>query len=193
MQFVSPLEHQLRLPNSSLLAIRDRRFHSLLAACFLRLLIRKFAPVEGPWSARSGRDVFPGDPQGSAFEGNVTSLWPDASAEARGLARSGPPATIEEPEGQTKQPAPQALATNNAYHQVGVGGLTDGGRGTGPGVNRPHCPSRLFVVGLLLNPQVGVVGVVGCAGAGDNLLHSGQGVAVAGQEPQVIAAGYAYP
>jgi hypothetical protein len=79
----------------------------------------------------------------------------------------------------------------NADPQVGVGGLTDGGRGTGPGVNRPHCPSRLFVVGLLalLNPQVGVVGVVGCAGAGDNLLHFGQGVAVGGQEPQVIAAG----
>ena len=107
------------------------------------------------------------------------------------FARSGPPATIEEPEGQTKQPAPQALATNNAYHQVGVGGLTDGGRGTGPGVNRPHCPSRLFVVGLLAlpNPQVAVVGVVGCAGAGDDLLHFGQGVAVGGQEPQVIAAG----
>jgi hypothetical protein len=114
MQFVSPLEHQLRLPNTSLLAIRDRRFHSLLTACFLCLLIRRFAPVEGPWSARSGREVFPGDPQGSALRENFTSLWPDASAEARGLARSGPPATIEEPEGQTKQPAPQALPTNNA-------------------------------------------------------------------------------
>ncbi len=137
----------------------------------------------------------PATPQGSALRQNFTSLWPEASAEARGLARSGPPATIEEPDGQTKQPAPQALPTNNADPQVGVGGLTDGGSGTGPGVNRPHCPSRLFVVGLLalLNPQVGVVGVVGCAGAGDNLLHFGQGVAVGGQEPQVIAAGYAVP
>jgi hypothetical protein len=195
MQFVSPLEHELRLPNSSLLAIRDRRFHSLLTACFLCLLIRRFAPVKRSWSARSGRDVFPGDPQGSALRQNFTSLWPEASAEARGLARSGPPATIEEPDGQTKQPAPQALPTNNADPQVGVGGLTDGGRGTGPGVNRPHRPSRLFVVGLLAlpNPQVGVVGVVGCARAGDNLLHFGQGVAVGGQEPQVIAAGYAVP
>src|SRR6185312_337182 len=164
MQFVAPLEHQLRLPNSSLLAIRDRHFHSLLTACFLCLLIRRFAPVEGPWSAGSGREVFPGDPQRSALRENVTSLWPEASEEARGLARSGAPATIEEPEGQTKQPAPQALPTNNADPQVGVGGLTEGGRGTGPGVNRPHCPSRLFVVGLLAlpNPQVAVVGVVGC-------------------------------
>ena len=95
--------------------------------------------------------------------------------------------------GRPNNPRRRRFRRNNADPQVGFGGQTDGGRGTGPGVNRPHCPSRLFVVGLLLNPQVGVVGVVGCAGAGDNLLHSGQGVAVAGQEPQVIAAGYAYP
>ena len=142
--------------------------------------------MQGP-----GVKFSPATRRGALLRENFTSLWPDASAQARGLARSAPPATIEEPEGQTKQPAPQALPTNNADPQVGVGGLTDGGRGTGPGVNRPHCPSRLFVVGLLalLNPQVGVVGVVGCAGAGDNLLHFGQGVAVGGQEPQVIAAG----
>lgn len=75
MQFVSPLDHQLRLPNSSLLAIRDRRFRSLLTACFLCLLIRRFAPVEGPWSARSGRDVFPGDPAGERFEGKRHEPW----------------------------------------------------------------------------------------------------------------------
>ena len=111
------------------------------------------------------------------------------------FACSGAPATIEDSEGQTKQPARQALSTNDGDPQVGVGGQTEGGRGTGPGVNRPHCPCRLFIVGLLalLNPQVGVVGGVGCARAGDNLLHFGQGVAVDGQEPQVIAAGYAYP
>ena len=87
-------------------------------------------------------------------------IRPDPVSGGRGLVCSGAPATIEEPEGQTKQPAPQALPTNNADPQVGVGGLTDGGRGTGPGVNRPHGPCRLFVVGLLalLNPQVGVVG-----------------------------------
>jgi hypothetical protein len=141
MQFVSPLEHQLRLPNSSLLAIRDRRFHSLLTACFLCLLMRRFAPVEGPWSARSRREVFPATPQGSALRENFTSLWPEASAEARGLARSGPPATIEQPEGQTKKPARQALPTNTpppcaaARLLVGVPG---GPRG---------CRARRLVVG----------------------------------------------
>ena len=67
MQFVSPLDHQFRLPKSAPLAIRDRPFHSLLAACFLCLLIRRFAPVEGPWSARSGRDVFPATRRGALW------------------------------------------------------------------------------------------------------------------------------
>jgi hypothetical protein len=48
----------------------------------------------------------------------------------------------------------------------------------------------LLVVGcwILLVTQVGVIGVGGGAGAGDDFLHGGQGVAVGGEESQVAAA-----
>jgi hypothetical protein len=50
-----------------------------------------------------------------------------------------------------------------------------------PFAERAPVPTRLLVVGLsiLLAPHVGVVGVLGCARAGDDFLDGAEGVALA--------------
>ena len=72
----------------------------------------------------------------------------------------------------------------------------DPGRGVGPARVEPApLPTGLLLVGgwILLVAQVGVVGVGGGAGAGDDFLHRGQGVAVGGEESQVVTAGNTVP
>ena len=43
--------------------------HCKSALTFSAFLMRRFAPVKGSWSARSGREVFPGGPVGERCEG----------------------------------------------------------------------------------------------------------------------------
>ena len=80
----SPLEHQLRLPNCSLLAIRDRRFHSLLTACFLCLLMTRLAPVKDPTARERIRTH-----QVNLRRAAVTKIWD------RGLARGELDANVD--------------------------------------------------------------------------------------------------